>query len=214
MKTISYEKQHGTDIFHVDVSYEEAEVEAFREKLIKEACYTIHYNYKSYYGPLDSRATKGKEESREFLPAYTISNYKKTVIMEESKSNQKLLFPMCRYEYDVNYLPRLLSLINEILNGRAKAIEEIMCPVFDKEYIPIRFLIKDREEQYMNLNSSEMEDIIDRKIQILDEIRELFLKIKEGDYEIPILPYYEEAQHLFIIEKTKTHRDVLRMFRK
>ena len=209
MKTLIYEEQHGTDIVHIEVTYEEEEVIAFNEKLKKEVCHVIHYDYKGLHGPLDRRLPKGMEET----PAYTISNYKRTFVTDENKSNPKLLVPVYRYEYDMNYLPRLSILIDEVLKGHPKFIEEIMYPTFEKEYIPIRSLIWDREEQYMNLNLLMEENIVDKKLKVLEEIRELLLKVKEGDYEIPILPYYEEAQHLFTIEKTITHQDILKALR-
>lgn len=206
MKTIAYEKVQENNKIHTEVSYEEEAVVAFVQKLKEKACYTIHYDYKSLYTPFDQ--SKGKEENQDHFPRYTVSNYKKTVTMEESKSNQKLLVPVYHYEYDINYSPRLLTLMNDILNRNASVIEEIMNPNFEKEYIPIRSQLRDKEEQYRNLNLTIEENMIDRKLQILEEIKELLEKIKAGDYEIPIRPYYQEAQQLFTVKKEEVLKTI------
>ena len=203
MKTITYDKRQGESIIHYEISFEEEQIVSFCERLKKEAFYTKHYDYKttSFYGPIDHPLKKIREENREYFPAYTISKYKRTVVMEPKIEIQKLLVPLYRHEYDVNYCPHLLALLNELLIGKAKLVDEIMHPNFLKEYVPIRSEIEDKEEQYQDLNF-QIENIVDRKLQVLAELEELLLKVKRGEYEIPIRKYYEEARKQFFLPKT------------
>ena len=206
METITYKKNRGETHIRYDIAFDEEEILAFCEILKKEACATRHYDYKSTYGPLDHPIKRLNGENNEHFPAYTVSKYKKTIIMEPSNGNQKLLVPIYHFDYDVNYLPYLLSLLNDLLNGNASSIEEILYPNFEREFIPIRAEIQDKEEQYRNLNLQE-KNIVERKLQVLKELEELLLKVKSGDYEIPIRKYYEEVQKLMTIKRTILPKD-------
>ena len=201
MKTIAYEKKQGENRIHYDITFDEDQILAFCEILKTEASSVRHYDYKSPYGPLDYPIKKLNGENNEHFPAYTVSKYKRTVIMEPSNGNKKLLVPIYHFEYDINYFPYLLSLLNDLLNGKASSIEGILYPNFEREFIPIRAEIQDKEEQYKNLNFQE-KNIVERKLQVLKELEALLLKVKSGDYEIPIRKYYEKVQKLIIIEKT------------
>ena len=57
------------------------------------------------------------------------------------------------------------------------------------------------EKQYMDLDEKNDSDIVSKKIKVLDEIREMLLKVQQGDFEIPVRKYYEEAQQLFTVEE-------------
>ena len=53
----------------------------------------------------------------------------------------------------------------------------------------------------MDLDEKNDSDIVSKKIKVLDEIREMLLKVQQGDFEIPVRKYYEEAQQLFTVEE-------------
>ena len=200
MKTISYDKKGENILIHYEVSYEEEEVKLLCEKLKNEAFHTIHYDYKSIHGPFEEENIKAKANIPTY-PKKIISSYQKSSIMEEDLTH-KILIPMYRFEYDVTYYPYLLALLGDILAGNMNSLEEITYPSFEKEYIPIRAEIENKENQYRNMDEKNDEDIVNQKLKILDELKEMLLKVKNGDYEIPIRPYYEEAQKLFDIKKS------------
>ena len=200
MKTITFEEIQEEKTIYYDVSFEEEKVTQFCDYLKENASHTIHYDYIAIHGPYDKNTSlKTNDNNHELFNTYTISNYKKTPVIDDKE--RKMVSLEYRFEYDVHYLPFLLVLIDKLINGSKKAFFEIMYPSFKNEFIPIRDEISRKERQYMDLDEKNSSDIVSQKLKVLDEIKEMLLKIQEGDYDIPIRKYYEEFQKLLTVEQ-------------
>ena len=162
--------------------------------------HTIHYDYVAIHGPYDRRIPMSVyDNNRYYAMSYTISNYKKSPA--EKNKSQGIVNLSYIFEYDIHYYPYLLVLVENMISGDRNSFFEIFHPTFKNEYIPIRDEIIRKEKQYMDLDEKNDSDIVSKKIKVLDEIREMLLKVQQGDFEIPVRKYYEEAQQLFTIEE-------------
>ncbi len=200
MKTITFEIEQQENLLVYEVSYDEDKINEFCERLKKEASHTVHYDYRGLHGPYDRKIPLNVfDNNRDLFSMYSISNYKKTPVTKEQ--DPKLLALTYRYEYDVCYYPCLLPLVGKMISGDKKAFLEIMNPSYKNEYVPIRAEIAGKERQYSDLIEKNEGNMIERKLQVLEELKELLLKVKKEDYEIPVRKYYEELQNMLVINK-------------
>ena len=176
MKTITYDVRQGEQKIRYEVSFDEEQVSLFCHSLMKEAYHTVHFDYTAVHGPFGIKLPGGisVDDNSPSFPMKTVSNYKKTPTTERD-TDSKILVPMYHFEYDENYYPYLLVLLGNVLTGNALAVQEIMYPTFEKEYIPIRAEIANREDQYRNIDTKNGKDIVERKLKVIEE---LFLHIK------------------------------------
>lgn len=184
MQTIVYKKELTEEEMKVyEASFDEEKMKALLEKVKTEANHVVHYDYKGHYGPLDRLKAPSSAEIA------SISNYKKTLLEDESMS------PIYHFEYDKCYYPYLTSLLEKLLKGDAKVVEEILNPTYQREHIPIFSSIKEKEKAYQ-----ESTDVV-QKIKLLDELKEMLILVNKGEYDIPIKKYYDEARELFYLEE-------------
>ena len=197
MKTFTFKKtRDDKEVLYV-ITIDDEKMRELKDKIKKDESHIVHYDYNAVVGPFD-RKKPGEGLDDETI---TISNYKKTVNMIEDPTNPRILIPMSHFVYDMHFIPHLYFLLEGALHGEFPAFQEIMFPTFEKEYIPIRSEISDREEQYMGLKHMTGDGLIEKKLKVLEEIKELLLKVKNKEYDIPIRKYYEEAQKLFTIQQ-------------
>ena len=186
MNTIVYaKKENDNEMRTYYIEYDEEVLDTFRVNAIYELSKVVHYDYESATGPYNRKLSPDPME---------IQDYQKTFMRKENN------IPIYRHEYDHYEFPYIVTLIDKLQKGNAKAIAEILNPDFSKERIPILEEIKNKKEQLVALKDTDLE----KQKELLEEIKELLLKYQSGDYEVPAAKYYEQLKDLLVIEEEKT----------
>ena len=171
-----YFRKNDEEIEKYQVNFDKEEIEKLKKEIINNCSFIKHEEYESDYSP---RFTN--EIIRNYI---STSTGKKHEYFEETRN-------IYRYSYDEYKPPYLVELINQLLNGDSKAIDEILnYDISTKSTIDDRINLVNQE--FIKINP---ENIAKRK-EKLKELEEL-LKAKElnkGQQSIEL--YYSQLIEL------------------
>lgn len=166
-----------------EVSFDEEKLREFRDKVIEEASIVTHHDYVGHNGPFYGSMDADPREIR---------NY--SAVMKGSDKNGNLI----RFVYDRYTFPALATHIRNLIEGDNSAFEKIYFPTYKDEHIPLLSEIKTISEEILSSGESE---IAENKIEHVNELIALLIKYRNGEYEIPIKKYYEDARYLFDVKE-------------
>ncbi len=166
-----YFKKNEDTIEKYQVTFSPKELENLKEEIIENCSLIEHKEYKSDYAPRFTNEI--------------IKNFKSTPL-GETKEYFEETRDVYQYTYDEYIPPYLVELINKLLNGNAKALEEILT------FNPYSNLAIDEEIKVVSAELNTCEDISEKLIK-LRELENLLESKKEGeDLEV----YYKKLLKL------------------
>lgn len=169
-----YYKRNGEVIEKYQIDFDKEEIEKLKNQIINNCSYIRHEEYDSDYSP---RFTN--EIIRNFT--YTDTGRKKEYF-EETRD-------IYHYKYDEYIPPKLVELIDKLLNGDSSAIDKI----YNYDIPPINYLEDRIKLEIEELN--EIEDIT-KKINRLHEIEKLLNAQKLNENQQSIESYYNRLLKL------------------
>ena len=164
-----------------EIGFNRISIMKFRDKVIEECSEVEHGIFEDTYYPFST-----KSEDYEFRNVISLG-------CRNDNNNINYIF---KYEYDKYIYPYLVKLINRLLEGDNKSIEEI----FNYKGL-YDFYIIDLENKINSIINDLNEDInIDEKINKSVQLKDLYEKMKTMLLQAKTKNYYEELQQLISFE--------------
>lgn len=121
-----------------------------------------------------------------------IRNYSKTKI--ENK-DELFHYKFTRYEF-----PYLVKLIDELISGNSKALDEILNPNMEKEALPFSFIIQNKIDEINSISDNDK----DRKLFQYKKLLKLIELSKLNKNQKSVKGYYKKVKDIIHLEKVDT----------
>lgn len=188
---MNYIKRKG-DVFEKhSVFYDKEELTEFRRQVIEECSEIVHHEYNAIEGPDETDDLR--------IRNYECKKIGTVLSVDSSTSNGGLY----HFSYDEYRFPYLVELIDELLNGNARVLDQINYPNLKKEN---PHLIKGGVsfEEKVKKVSQELNAIdnlnIEAKKKKLDELQACIEMSKLNENQKPVDDYYSKLQSLIRLE--------------
>ena len=176
------------DIIKYEILFDKEKLEKLKFEIIEKSSIIEHMDYEDtnfpkMYGLLDYLKYRNYSEIK-----VGVREYNDFYSMPET---------LYRFTYDKYHFPYLIELVDKILSGDVKALEDIFNINIKKELVP---LDKRIEEVNIKINQTD-NDSTYKKIELLKELSDLIKQKELNKNQVNVDKYYLKVRKLFNFKK-------------
>lgn len=181
-----YYKKEDIQVYKYNVTFDKEKIIELRNEIIDNCSEVIHRETKNTFAPTSK------------IGVMEIRNLNKKKIDIISKNDYYPDEILYQYTYDEYVYPYLITIIDNLLIGNAKYIDELSIKNIDREKLPIKDAIELAITEIKYIHKGEDSEIINKKLEELETL--LIKKITINNSEKSLLEYYDRVYKLFNFE--------------
>jgi len=181
---MNYFVKKGNIIEKTNVIYDSEQLEKIRLEIVNNCSEIEHCEYDDVVGPNRSDSLRIRNYSAERIGKRELNDFYATDL------------DLYHYSYDRYNYPRLVSLIDRLLNGDAQAIFLISNPSLNNELPTVSERIKQSSQDLDAIDDSN----INEKKKKIAELEKLLKLEKYNKNQQPVIDYYARVRNLITLE--------------